>query len=145
MAHVEEPLWVSSPSATCRRLWMPTLGSLTELDPLEGDHRACSSCYMLETLLLMLHLEENKVDSSGSRPALCTRITGFTTSHSAAEGQRITLSHRLGTYSLAALRHRLCFERKDPSPFLTNLTWVFVAQGSPGIFHKDLCVSSGAV
>lgn len=66
------------------------------------------------------------------------------TSPSASGGRRITLSRHLATYSLVVLKRGLAFERKDASPFLKDITRLSVARGSPGILHKDMCVSSGA-
>lgn len=69
----------------------------------------------------------------------------FATSHSVPEGQRIMISCCLATYSLAVLKHGFSFERKDALSFLKDITRLSVARFSPGIHHKDICVSSGAL
>lgn len=69
----------------------------------------------------------------------------FATSHSVPEGQRIMISCCLATYSLVVLKHGFSFERKDALSFLKDITRLSVARFSPGIHHKDICVSFGAL
>lgn len=72
-------------------------------------------------------------------------IGKFSTSHSVSEGRGIMISHCLATYSLVVLKHGFSFERKDASSFLKDITRLSVAQFRPGILHKDICVSFGAL
>lgn len=69
----------------------------------------------------------------------------FAASHSVSEGQRIMISCCCAPYSLAVPKHGFSFERKDASSFLQDITRLSVAQFSPGMLHKDICVSFGAL
>lgn len=51
----------------------------------------------------------------------------------------------LAAYSLVVLKRGFSIERKDASSFLKDITWLSVARFSPGIHHKDICVSFGAL
>lgn len=68
----------------------------------------------------------------------------FATSYLVPEGQRIMISCCLATYSPVVLKHGFFFEAKDALSFLKDITRLSVAQFSPGILHKDICVSFGA-
>ena len=96
-------------------------------------------------LILIPHHSENKVDFSGMNHAFKKGITCFPweTCNLApcprgTEGNDFMLS---AAYSPEVLKHGLSFERKDASFFSKGVARLSVARLSPGIRHKDICVS----